>query len=61
MTRRYPNKRPRRPTPQGMNVLKAKRLAEAGHVDTARRIVAEAPPGVVVIEVNNTVPLKRGS
>lgn len=59
MTRRHPNKRPRRPTPRVMNVIKAKILAEAGYVQTARRIVAEAPPGVVVIEVNNTIPVKR--
>lgn len=37
----------------------AQKLAEAGRVDVARKLVAATPPGVVVIEVNHTVS-KRG-
>jgi len=31
-------------------------LAAAGNLSEARAVIAKAPPGVVVVEVNNTVP-----
>lgn len=54
-TRRYPNGIVRRPSQPAMKV-ETKKLTRA---EQLRAVIATRPPGVVVIEINNTVPLVK--
>lgn len=51
-TRRYPNGILRRPSEPAMKV-ETRKLTR---VEQLRALIAKRPPGVVVIEVNNTLP-----
>ena len=47
---------PRPPRSSKLTIARARSLARAGKSQAARQLVAQLPPGTVVIEVNQTSP-----